>query len=77
MENEGTANDYLRSHFLTVFMELHILAAQSWLENEDENESPISVEDIVNLLNTMRVGSQYLAYKRYTDPDFEKKMRRY
>jgi hypothetical protein len=58
-------------------MELHILAAQSWLENEDENESPISVEDIVNLLNTMRVGSQYLTYKRYTDPNFEKKMRRY
>ena len=75
MENEGTANDYLRSHFLTVFMELHILAAQTWLENEDENESPISVDDIVNLLNTMRVGSQYLSYKRYTDPDFEKKMR--
>ena len=34
-------------------------------------------EDIVNLLNTMRVGSQYLTYKRYTDPDFEKKMRRF
>jgi AcrR family transcriptional regulator len=73
MDRDGTAKDFLRSHFLTVFMELHILSAQTWLESRDQ-EDYLSVEDIVNLLNTMRVGSVYLAYKSVTDPSFEERM---
>ena len=68
MERDRTANDELRSHFLKVFMDLHILAAQTWLESEEkdgEDEAGyLSVDDIVNLLNTMRVGSAYLNYCR-------------
>ena len=74
MEADGTANDELREHFLKVFMELHILSAQSWLENPADSEEYLSVDDIVNLLNTMRVGSAYLSYRRATDPDFEEKI---
>lgn len=73
MDRDGTANDYLRSHFLTVFMELHILSARTWLESR-EQEDYLSVEDIVNLLNTMRVGSVYLSYKSVSDPSFEERM---
>ena len=74
MDQDGTANDELREHFLNVFLELHLLSAQTWLAgNEAEGaegaESPgenpyLSVDDIVNLLNTMRVGSAYLSYVR-------------
>ena len=74
MDQDGTANDELREHFLNVFLELHLLSAQTWLAgNEAEGaegaESPgedpyLSVDDIVNLLNTMRVGSAYLSYGR-------------
>jgi hypothetical protein len=73
MDRDGTAKDFLRSHFLTVFMEMHILSAQTWLESRDRQDY-LSVEDIVNLLNTMRVGSVYLAYKSVTDPSFEERM---
>ena len=63
MDEDGAANDELRAHFVSVFMELHILSAQTWLETKDEAGEYLSVEDIVNLLNTMRVGGQFLAYK--------------
>lgn len=73
MDHEGTPNDELREHFVRVFMELHLLSAQTWLESEEE-EDYLSVDDIVNLLNTMRVGSIYLRYKEATDPEFERVM---
>ena len=72
MEGDGTANDDLRSHFLNVFLELHLLAAQTWLTTDDEEY--LSIDDIVNLLNTMRVGSGYLSYRRAIDSDFETRM---
>lgn len=63
MDEDATANDELRAHFLTVFLELHILAAQTWLESDPAETDYLSVEDIVNILNTMRVGAQYLAWR--------------
>lgn len=66
MEDDGAANDDLRAHFLNVFMELHILSAQTWLSSTDEDEY-LSVDDIVNLLNTMRVGSGYLSYRSFIE----------
>ena len=63
MEADATANDDLRSHFVSVFMDLHILGAQSWLESDSSENDYLSVEDIVNILNTMRVGAQFLAWR--------------
>ena len=73
MDSEGTAKDELRTHFVEVFVELHLLSVQTWLSSETGEF--LSVDDIVNLLNTMRVGSMYLTWKRNTDPEFEKKMK--
>ena len=72
MDNDGLPNDELRSHFIKLIVEMHIIAAQSWIE--EESEDPLTVMDIVNLLNTMRVGACYLNFKSLTDPEFEEKM---
>ena len=72
MDHEGTPNDELREHFVHVFTELHLLSTQTWLDSG--GEAPLSVDDIVNLLNTMRVGSVYLRYKEATDPEYSRIM---
>ena len=72
MDNDGLPNDDLRRHFVKLIVEMHLIAAQSWIE--EDSEDPLTVTDIVNLLNTMRVGACYLNYKSQTDPDYEKKM---
>ena len=43
------------------------------LEEEDEADV-LSTTDILNLLNTMRVGANYLHYFQSTRPDFDIKM---
>lgn len=73
MDSEGTAKDELRAHFVEVFVELHLLSVQTWLSSETEEF--LSVEDIVNLLNTMRVGAMYLTWKRNVDLEFQEKMK--
>ncbi len=65
MDRDGTAKDELRQHFTEICVELHLLSVQSWLSSEPEDY--LTVEDIVNLLNTMRVGSMYLAWRNGTD----------
>jgi AcrR family transcriptional regulator len=72
MDEDGMPHDWLRSHFIKVFVELHFLSARTWLDSEDENI--LSVHEIINLLNTMRVGANYLNYKKLTSPDFDMKM---
>lgn len=72
MDNDGLPNDELRRHFIKLIVEMHLIAAQSWIE--EDAEDPLTVTDIVNLLNTMRVGACYLNYKSLTDPDYDKKM---
>lgn len=69
MDQDGQPRDSLRSHFVRIFLELHLLAAQTWISEGEDHF--LSVDDIVNLLNTMRVGSCYLNYKRKTDPAFK------
>lgn len=71
MDGDGLPKDELRSHFVELFMEMHLLAAQIWISGD----SDITEYDIVNLLNTMRVGACYLNYKSLSDPDYEKKMK--
>jgi hypothetical protein len=73
MDNDKMPRDQLRSHFLKVYIELHLLSVRTWLETGD-NKNNLSLTDIVNLLNTMRCGAKYLTYKRLTSPDFDSQM---
>ena len=68
MDRDGMPHDGLRDHFLRIFIELHFLSARTWLDAEDGDF--LSVDDIINLLNTMRVGANYLHYKQATVQDF-------
>lgn len=72
MDHDGLPNDELRSHFIKMVVEMHLIAAQIWIE--DDSEDALTVADIVNLLNTMRVGACFLNYKSHTDPDYNQKM---
>lgn len=72
MDQDGMPHDALREHFLKVFLELHFLAASTWLTTEDAEF--LSIKEILNLLNTMRVGANYLAYQRMVSPDFDIRM---
>jgi hypothetical protein len=72
MNDDGIPEDALRSHFTKLFTEMHFLAARSWLESDSENF--LSTTEIINLLNTMRVGANYLHYRQFTMPDFDNKM---
>jgi len=72
MDNDGLPDDELRLHFIKLMVEMHLIAAQNWIE--EDSEDPLTVTDIVNLLNTMRVGACFLNYKSQTDPDYNQKM---
>lgn len=62
MDADGQPHDELRTYFVRIFTELHFLAARTWLSSD--RSSFLSVGEIVNLLNTMRVGGAYLNYRR-------------
>lgn len=72
MDNDGMPHDELRTHFSKIFIELHFLAARTWLESNEDTFLP--VDSVINLLNTMRVGANYLTYRRMTSPNFDIKM---
>jgi AcrR family transcriptional regulator len=72
MDNDGLPKDDLRAHFIKLLVEMHLFSAQIWIE--DDSDDPLTVTDIVNLLNTTRVGACFLNYKSQTDPDYDKKM---
>ncbi len=73
MDRDGMPRDSLREHFLKIFIELHFLSARTWLD--DNSGEFLSVDEIINLLNTMRVGANYLHYKQSSVPDFTLKMK--
>lgn len=62
MDSDGMPCDKLRDQFLTVFVEIHFLAATTWLQTKEEDFLPVN--EIVHLLNTMRVGANYLSNRR-------------
>lgn len=62
MDLDGLHKDGLRTHFSKIFLELHLMAAQTWLEQGDDQF--LTTDEIVNLLNTMRVGARYLSYRK-------------
>lgn len=66
MDSDGHPNDELRAHFVSVFLELHFMAALAWLEQGEEDF--LSTSQIVTLLNTMRVGANYLSYRQRCTP---------
>lgn len=72
MDQDGMPHDALRDHFVTLFIEMHFLSASTWLATNEEDLLPI--EDILYLLNNMRVGASYLIYQEMIVPDFDKKM---
>lgn len=73
MNYDGMPRDSLREHFTKIFIELHFMAARTWLDSKEEDF--LSVREIINLLNTMRVGAGFLSNKQMTSPDFEEKMK--
>ena len=73
MDEDGMPHDALREHFVKIFLELHFLSASTWLTADADDEF-LSIKEIINLLNTMRVGASYLSYKRTTNPDFDSLM---
>jgi AcrR family transcriptional regulator len=73
MDNDGLPRDELRNYFVNACSELHLFSVRAWLDKDDAEF--VSVLDIVNLLNTMRVGASYLTYKRGTaKPEFKEKI---
>lgn len=61
MDREGIAKDELREHFIKICVELHLLSAQTWLSTDTEEF--LSIDEIVNLLNTMRVGAMFMNWR--------------
>lgn len=72
MDHDNHPHDQLREHFTKLFIEMHFLAARSWLDSNTEDF--LSITEIINLLNTTRVGACYLHYRRTITPDFDIKM---
>lgn len=72
MDQDGMPHDALREHFVKLFLEMHFLSVRTWLTTNEEDF--LSVKEIINLLNTMRVGANYLTYQRMVTPDFDIRM---
>lgn len=60
MDSDSMPHDELRTHFSKAFLELHFLAARTWLDSSEDDF--LSTEEIIHILNTMRVGANYLSY---------------
>ncbi len=60
MDLDGMPKDDLRDPFIRTFSELHFLSARTWLNSKDDEF--LSTDEIIHLLNTMRIGANYLAY---------------
>lgn len=60
MDDDGMPKDGLRQPFIKAFLELHLLSVRAWLDSS-ENEF-LSRDEIISILNSMRVGANYLSY---------------
>lgn len=60
MDGDGMPRDELRSHFTKAFVELHLMTARTWLSSTEE--SVLSVEEIIHVLGTMRIGANYMSF---------------
>ena len=59
MNNDNMPSDALREPFVKALVELHLLSAKSWIDSNDQVD--LSKDEIINILNTMRVGANYLS----------------
>ncbi len=60
MDHDSMPHDELRTHFTKAFLELHFLVARTWLDSSEENF--LSTKEIIHILNTMRIGANYLSH---------------
>lgn len=60
MDMDGMPKDNLRAPFVKALTELHLLSVRAWLDTPEAEF--LSIDEIINLINTMRVGANYLAY---------------
>lgn len=72
MDCDHMSQDPLRTYFLNLFTEMHLIVIRSWLFSRKEDT--LSVNDMIQLLNSLRVGANYLVYKHKTCPDFAQKI---
>ncbi len=72
MDYDHMAQDSLRAYFLNMFVEMHLIVIRSWLFSRKEDI--LSVNDMIQLLNSLRVGANYLVYKHKICPDFPQKI---
>lgn len=68
MDADHMPHDELRSYFVKLLVEMHIRVSGLWLSQEGQTE-PLSVREILNLVNAVRVGANYLSFKQQTDPE--------
>lgn len=59
MDADGMPHDQLREPFIKALIELHFLSVKAWLGSN--NSDFLSIDEIINLINTMRVGANYLS----------------
>ena len=69
MDGDGMPRDELRTHFTKAFVELHFMTVRTWLSSTDEHF--LSVEEIIHVLNTMRIGANYLSFRERRDAQME------
>lgn len=60
MDFDSMPADTLRTHFINALVELHIISVHNWLDEKSMDN--VSGDDIVTILNTMRVGGNYLRH---------------
>ena len=65
MDQDGMPRDELRTHFLKLMLEMHFLSARTWLASPEGDF--LSVDDIIHLLNAIRIGANYQHYKYDTE----------
>ena len=72
MDHDDMKHDALRDYFAKVFLELHFLVARTWVTSE--NNEFLTQYELIQLINSMRVGANYLTFKNRTTTDFDEKM---
>lgn len=72
MDHDDMKSDALREYFSKVFLELHFLVARTWVTSE--NNAFLTPYELIQLINSMRVGANYLTFKNRTTTDFDEKM---
>ena len=71
MDADGMPYDEYRTQFIKVFLDLHFMTARNWLDSDSEYS--LQTNEIIHILNTMRIGGNYLTYREHITPNFKAK----